>query len=205
MGVQVAVLDPLPMFRRGAEALLSAAGYVVETPDDALAWARRVQRGVVLLTLDGEDAWRLLGEVTRLHPIRSVIAVVDGGAVQLALRAVHTGAQSVVPRQLTAEALTRAVDAAVAGQSVLPAEVLAALRESAAPRTSTGSPLSREQVSWLSELADGTTVARLARRVGYSERAMFRHLRDTYQQLGVRDRTQAILRAQEQGWFADPD
>jgi DNA-binding CsgD family transcriptional regulator len=57
-------------------------------------------------------------------------------------------------------------------------------------------------VSWLRQLAAGSTVAQLANQAGYSERAMFRLLQGLYQQLGARNRVEALLRAQQLGWLS---
>jgi DNA-binding CsgD family transcriptional regulator len=61
--------------------------------------------------------------------------------------------------------------------------------------------ISDREIEWLRTLAAGSTVARLAEGVGYSERAMFRLLRDLYQRLGVKSRTEALMLAQQQGWL----
>jgi DNA-binding CsgD family transcriptional regulator len=53
----------------------------------------------------------------------------------------------------------------------------------------------------LRQLAAGATVAQLADRAGYSERAMFRLLHALYRQLGARSRIEAILHAQTSGWL----
>jgi DNA-binding CsgD family transcriptional regulator len=44
-------------------------------------------------------------------------------------------------------------------------------------------------------------VVRLADRAGYSERAMFRLLRQLYLRIGARNRTEALMRAHERGWL----
>jgi DNA-binding CsgD family transcriptional regulator len=41
----------------------------------------------------------------------------------------------------------------------------------------------------------------LAEQAGYSERAMFRLLKNIYSRLGVRNRTQALMLAKDQGWL----
>jgi hypothetical protein len=56
-------------------------------------------------------------------------------------------------------------------------------------------------VGWLRELSIGTTVGQLATGAGYSERMMFRRVRDLYTHMGVRTKMEALLMAQEQGWF----
>ena len=53
----------------------------------------------------------------------------------------------------------------------------------------------------LRELARGTTVGRLAADVGYSERMMFRLLRELYARLGAGNRTDALVKAQAKGWL----
>jgi hypothetical protein len=50
-------------------------------------------------------------------------------------------------------------------------------------------------------LASGRTVSQLAEQSGYSERAMFRLLRKVYVRMQVRNRTEALLRARQQGWL----
>ena len=50
-------------------------------------------------------------------------------------------------------------------------------------------------------LASGRIVSQLAERSGYSERAMFRLLRKVYVRMQVRNRTEALLRARQQGWL----
>jgi DNA-binding NarL/FixJ family response regulator len=55
------------------------------------------------------------------------------------------------------------------------------------------------EVSWLRALASGETVAALGRRLGYSEREMYRRLHRLYTQIGARGRTDALLRAAKSG------
>jgi len=61
--------------------------------------------------------------------------------------------------------------------------------------------LSEQRLSWLCRLAAGSTVAELADAAGYSERAMFRILRQLYRDMGVENRMQAVLLARELGWL----
>jgi DNA-binding NarL/FixJ family response regulator len=193
--LHIAVVDPLPLFRQGAAAVLSAAGHRVETPDDALAWSQSRRHAVVLLTLAERPDWTLL---TRMHNESSVAVVAmlqdlhPGG-----VRAVHLGARSVLPRACDAVTLVRTVEATASGQSVLPADVL----DSVVGEGHSGLRVSEQQMGWLTLLAAGSTVAEVAAQAGYSERAMFRILKQLYQEIGVEGRMQAVLRAQELGWI----
>ncbi|WP_432973473.1 DNA-binding response regulator [Dactylosporangium sp. CA-233914] len=199
--MRLAVIDPLPMYRQGVVSVLSAAGHVVETPDDLLAWLRRGHDGLVLLTLDTSTSWDALGRLRAATNEYPVIAMLAEESAAAGAKAVRAGARSVLPRGTSAAVLTRTVEATAGGQAVLPAEVVAALLSGVASTDRGESMLTAEQRVWLRYLADGMTVARLAEQVGYSERAMFRLLQTLYRRLGARTRIQAIVRAQEQGWL----
>lgn len=190
------------MYRQGVAAVLSTAGHVVESPADVLAWVRQEQRGVVLLTLVREQDWELLGRLHDAGGGHGVIALIAEESIVLGTRAVRAGARSVLPREVTAAVLRRTVEATFDGQAVLPAGVLTALATGAHRADVGPQTLSPQQLSWLRQLAEGMTVAELADRAGYSERAMFRLLQALYREMGVSTRIQAIVRAQERGWLA---
>ena len=80
--MDLAVIDPLPMYRHGVIAVLSAAGYQVGIPTDPLDWARESHAGLMLLTLANATDWNLLGRVRQDAPERSVIAVFERGSRQ---------------------------------------------------------------------------------------------------------------------------
>ena len=63
--------------------------------------------------------------------------------------------------------------------------------------------LGARRVDRLQTMAKGRTVAQLARAVGYSEREMFRLLRQLYDRMGVRNRTEALLKAAQCGLLAE--
>jgi DNA-binding NarL/FixJ family response regulator len=196
--MNLAVIDPLPMYQQGVVAVLSAAGYQVDAPPDPLGWAHRTD-GLILLTLATSADWDLL---TRLHtetPQQHVIAVLPENSAGLGARAVRAGACSVLPREVTAAVLCRTVEATIGGQAVLPAAVATVLATGLVGAGDTVPVIAAEHLAWLRHLAAGMPVALLAQRIGYSERATYRLLRHLYQQLGVRNRIEAIVRAKDQG------
>ncbi|MDN3354172.1 hypothetical protein [Actinomadura sp. DC4] len=203
MTVPVAVVDPLPMYRQGVVAVLSAAGHAVETPSDVLEWVRRVDRSMVLLTIESECSWDVLRQLHDVSVAHLVIALLEERSPTLGAAALRAGASSVLWRAVTAATLRRTVEATIDGQTVLPAAVTAVLTAGSVAGGATGWSPQLEQVAWLRQLAAGTTVARLAVQAGYSERAMFRLLRALYDHMGVGSRTEAIIRAQELGWLVD--
>jgi DNA-binding NarL/FixJ family response regulator len=200
--VEVAVVDPLPLFRDGAVAALTAGGHAVKTPRDVLAWARETPSAMVLLTVQGEADWVLLAKLAQIGSVpHLVVVLLANDSAAAGVRAVRSGARSVLARHVSAEELQRSVSATIDGQAVLPAVVLAALVAGTRVDTGQADIVSAEKLSWLRALAAGSTVAQLAGQVGYSERAMFRLLRSLYHDMGVGGRVEALMRAQEQGWL----
>ncbi|HEV2633602.1 MAG TPA: response regulator transcription factor [Actinocrinis sp.] len=205
MALHLAIVDPLPVFRHGMRAVLSAAGYTVDVPDDVALWAHERQNCLVLLSLCVGRDWEVLAQLCTGGAGRLIIALVDDGSGLLGARAVRTGAHSVLPRSVSTGSLERAVAATLDGEAVMPAAVAQVLADGVRPGSEPagGPALSPEQLSWLRRLAEGSTVARLAGEAGYSERAMFRLLQTLYRKLGARNRIEAVLRAQELGWLRD--
>ncbi|MET8354531.1 DNA-binding response regulator [Micromonospora sp. NPDC005206] len=199
--MHLAVIDPLPMYRQGVVAVLSAAGYQVEVPADPVNWARRSRSDLVLLTLATTGDWDLLGRLRDIAPAQQVIAVLTEESAGLGVRAVRAGARSVLHREVTPVALRRTVEATIDGQTVLPAAVAVILAGGAVAAEETRQAITAAELTWLRHLAAGMTVAELSRIAGYSERAMFRLLQGVYRQLGARSRIEAIVRAQERGWL----
>jgi DNA-binding NarL/FixJ family response regulator len=202
MSIRIAVSDPLPLFRRGVMAILGDAGYELEAPEDLLAWIGEEQRRVVVLTLQTPKDWALLSRLQEADADVVVVALLPDASTAAYVQAVMAGAAAVLPRDASIEAVQRVFRAAIRGQSLLPAEVVRALASPSGPTAETAqdAPSVRE-IEWLRELASGATVARLASRAGYSERAMFRLLRDLYARLRVRNRTEALMLARERGWL----
>ncbi|WP_370384957.1 response regulator transcription factor [Catenulispora sp. GAS73] len=199
----MAIVDPLPVYRHGIGAILSAAGHTVEAPNDALVWADNRRDCLLLLSLCTEHDWGLLAQLSTSVVGRFLIALVDDDSGLLGARAMRNGAHSVLPRDVSIRSLERAVAATIDGDAVMPAEVARVLADSVRPASAQSEPaLSAEQLSWLRLLAGGSTVARVAREAGYSERAMFRLLQTLYRKLGAESRIEAVLRAQELGWLS---
>jgi DNA-binding NarL/FixJ family response regulator len=202
VAVQVAVVDPLPLFRHGAVAALTAAGHAVQTPNDVVEWVRQAEGAVVLLTVQAEEDWAILAQLGDVgSTAHSVVVLLLDESAGAGVRAVRAGASSVLSRQVSVEVLQRTVAATIDGQAVLPEPVVAALVAGVGVNAVRQGVLSAEKLAWLRALAAGSTVAQLADQVGYSEREMFRLLRSLYRDMGVRGRVEALMRAQEQGWL----
>jgi DNA-binding NarL/FixJ family response regulator len=200
MPFPIAVHDPLPLLRRGAVTTLRDAGFDADSPDDLGAWADASGRKVVLLTLDSPEDWLLLRKLPRGGHHVAVIALVADADIRTSVQAVLAGADGVLPRECTPEALCDAALRASDGVGLLPISVLRALaHEGPGPARRGGGPLTDGEVDWLRGLSQGLTVRQLAERAGYSERTMYRLLRCMYGHLRAKTRTEALMKAHDQG------
>ena len=197
MRIRVAVVDPLPLCGRGVVAALADLGYPADTPDDVWAWLSGTSGQAVVLGVVADRDWRLLAELHEARPALPVLAMLDRPDVRGYVRAVRAGAAGAVARTGTPSALQQAFTALVNGQVLVPAEVMRAL---AADDRGEPAP-SDQELAWLRQLARGSTVAALARSAGYSERMMFRRLRELYGRLPARNRTEALIHARDNGWI----
>jgi DNA-binding NarL/FixJ family response regulator len=203
MLVRIAVSDPLPVYQHGLIAMLGEAGFSPEAPDDLLAWAGQEQRQVVVMTLRSPEDWSLVAALRRRRMDLVIVAVLEETTVPSYVRALIAGATAVVRRDASPAMMRRIFEDAVNGMSLLPVDVVRVLASADEPSGTDegGVALSHREVEWLRELASGATVAKLAEKAGYSERAMFRLLKNLYSQMGVQGRTQALMLAKERGWL----
>lgn len=199
MSVRVAVSDPLPMFRQGVMACLEDVLVEPETPTDLRTWARGTDHRVILLTVQAAEEWDLLSELCQERGDLIVVAVLEEASVAGYLRAISAGAVTAIPRTVSMTKLRVVFQAAVEGSTLLPTEVVRALADRSAQAVAEY-PSTRE-IGWLRDLANEVSVSRIAESAGYSERMMFRLLRDLYTRLGARNRTEALMLARDREWI----
>ncbi|MGH9380716.1 MAG: hypothetical protein ACRD2Z_08905 [Thermoanaerobaculia bacterium] len=105
---------------------------------------------------------------------------------------------NVLPLRARPEILVEAIRAAVRGMVIMSAEVVRRVLASASVRP-IPEWLSDPEVALLARLACGATIETLTREFGYSERAMYRRLKQLCQRLGVSGRVDAIGLAAQWG------
>lgn len=195
---KVTVVGGSPIWQRGMAGTAEEAGYRVTVAEGLSAWAPSAEREcIVVAALGGLDGFR---ERHRYVPILAVLETVDVASVADAIRA---GATGVLGADDSPDQMMMAIDRAIDGRVILPADVVAAMARLVPEESDTSSWVSPDEVGWLRFMAAGGTVADLAEDIGYSERAMFRQLKSLYQRLGVRNRTEALLWASQRGLLAD--
>jgi DNA-binding NarL/FixJ family response regulator len=193
--VRVAVVDRAPAYRRGLELALSEAGYKVEHPSDMERWAEGTGTRALVATCRSSGEARRLALMRARGPDAVAVALLREDSPVAYREVLETGVESAVARDASLDCIVEVVGAAIDRRTVLPTHVARTL----ARGEEQNDTIDAQHADWLRALARGTTIEDLAESVGYSERAMYRQLRQLYERLGARSRTDALLQALRRG------
>jgi len=204
--IRVLIVDDHKVVRQGLERLMAAWDEVevVGSAGDAMeAVALYAERrpDVVLMDLgmpgqiDGVEAIR---RITAADPGARVVVLTSHPDREHIDRALDAGASGYVLKHVAADEIERAVRAAARGECPLDPKAARALLE----RRTTHDPidgLSEREREVLALVGRGLPNKQIARRLGIAERTVKGHLTNVYRQIGVSDRVQAVLWAQDHG------
>lgn len=215
MVIRVLLVDDQALFREGLNTLLSLQQDIVIVGEagngrEALDAAVVLRPDVILMDLrmpilDGVAATRRLKELA--HPARVIVLTTfdDDETIFDGLRA---GAVGYLLKDVSSEKLIEAIRAAARGESFLQpsitAKVLAEFnrledRAPVKPMADLVEPLSDRELEILQQVAVGDSNKEIAARLFITEGTVKNHVTNILGKLGVRDRTQAALRAREMG------
>ncbi len=218
MRIRVLLVDDQALFREGLHTLLSVwpdLEVVGEAGNgqEALDAAARLKPDVVLMdlrmpVLDGVAATRRLLEKMPQVKIIVLTTFDDDDHVFDGLRA---GAVGYLLKDVPSEKLVEAIRAAAAGQSFLQPSVAAkvvaeftrltavAQETAVSPPNALVEPLSEREQEILALVATGASNKEIAGELFIAEGTVKNHVTNILGKLGVRDRTQAALKAREIG------
>jgi DNA-binding NarL/FixJ family response regulator len=211
MTVRVLLVDDQALFREALATLLEVRpeiDVVGEAADGEQALRRVVatRPDVVLMdlrmpVLDGIAATRRLRAE---HPGVRVLALTTFDGDEEVFAALRAGAVGYLLKDVSGDRLVEAVLAAARGESVLQpsvaAKVVARVAEMPEPAAEpVASPLSDRELEVLRHLAHGRSNREIAAVLFLSEGTVKNHVTSVLSKLGVRDRTQAALRAHRLG------
>lgn len=215
MNIRVLLVDDQTLFREGLETLLSVHKDIqvvggASDGQEALEVATKVQPDVILMdvrmpVLDGVRATRRLKEIL---PQCRVIVLTTFDDDEYVFDALRAGAVGYLLKDVASAQLVEAIRAAARGESILEPSVAAKVIaeftrvSSMLPTTQKEQlvePLSEREREILGLIARGDSNKEIANQLFITEGTVKNHVTHILGKLGVRDRTQAALRARELG------
>jgi len=215
MRIRVILADDQALFREGLDTLLSVHKDIeivgqASNGQEAVDLALRVHPDVILMDmqmpiLNGIGATRRLKQSLPECRVIMLTTFNDNESVFDALRA---GAVGYLLKDVGSAQLAESIRATSRGESILDPSVAAKVVaefsrvSSMVPSTSSEvlpEPLSEREIELLSLLASGSSNKEIAETLFITEGTVKNHVTHILGKLGVRDRTQAALRAKELG------
>ena len=212
--IRVLLVDDQALFRESLGLLLAAQPDLrvvgeAANGEEALRRTAALRPDVVLMDLlmpilDGVAATRRL---LAAHSATQVLVLTTFDDDEYIFEALRAGAVGYLLKDVSGERLVEAVRAAARGESALQPAVaarvvaeFARLTDPARPRPQPlAEPLSERELEVLRLLATGASNREIADRLFIAEGTVKNHLTSILGKLGVRDRTQAALKARELG------
>lgn len=215
MAIRVLLVDDQALFREGLDTLLSVHKDIqvvgqASNGQEAIEAAAKVHPDVVLMDmrmpiLDGVRATRLLKQAL---PQCRVIVLTTFDDDEYVFDALRAGAVGYLLKDVASARLVEAIRATARGESILEPSVAAKViaeftRVSSmvpsAQMEQLVEPLSERELEILALIARGYSNKEIASQLFIAEGTVKNHVTHILGKLGVRDRTQAALKARELG------
>lgn len=203
--IRVMLVDDHTLVRAAVRQALEApdVSLVAEcaTAEEALILAPQVRPDVLLLDiqLPGMDGVALVRELAPRLPLTKIVMLTMSGADRDLLEAVRNGAVGYLTKDISPDALLRAVRSAWAGEMAIPRKMAARLVQRLAASSphagDSGDPaiegLTRRETEVLRYLAEGRTDHEIAEALTISTRTVETHVGSILHKLGARNRADA--------------
>ena len=205
--IRVVLADDHPVVIAGLRALLgSLAGFdVVGEASDGASVVREVQLtrpDVVLMDvrMPGTDGLEATRRIRALAPETAVLMLTMLDDDETVLAAMRAGAQGYLLKGAGQDELARALRGVVAGEAIFgPGVAARMLQHFAESRSGPFPQLTDRERQILDLIAGGLRNHAIAERLGLSPKTVANHISSIFSKLQVTDRSEAIVRAREQG------
>ncbi|NJD58112.1 MAG: DNA-binding response regulator [Anaerolineales bacterium] len=198
------IVDDHPMVRSGLKDFLAVYDWMEPVGEaqngiEAVDFCREQEVDVVLMDLvmpliNGSEATRRILALGK--PIK-VIVITSFHEHDLVQQALKAGASSYLLKNVSADELANAIQAAHGGYSILAPEATRALIHTDCPEPRLGNDLTQTERRILAALTEGMTNEEISRQLSISVSTVKFHLTNIFSKLGARNRVEATSLALE--------
>lgn len=209
---RVLVSDFVPVYGHGLVELLGSSEGITASfsVSDALSLSAEVvstQSNIVILGTDDspEDVAEFVSKLRLVSAALQVLVVVDPDDGPRVGELMRTGSINLLSRRASLVEVVDTVRAAAAGRSIVPADIAPRMLDelSVAVRRAESrwlpGGLTRRELEVLSHVADGLPNRDVARILHISENTVKNHMRNIHEKMGVKTRTEAVVKAAKDG------
>ena len=212
---QVLIIDDHPGVGQALALLLSLHDIetsVAASPEEGLALLDQRAYGLVIQdmnfsadTTSGAEGEQLFRAIRTRRPDLPVILLTTFDDTAAFDEAVRAGAKGFLLKAISPETLAQALRDVHAGGTALRPSLTTRMEARSSERAFTAAdhpdPLSPKELQVLRLVASGRSNTEIASLLGNSEGVIKNHCSAIFSKMGVRDRTQAVLRAIDLGWI----
>jgi DNA-binding NarL/FixJ family response regulator len=198
--MKILLVDDHALFRAGLRMLLTticpdATTFDAGSVSDAIAIAKanpELELCLLDLSFKNESGLSGLTNIKEAAPQAAVVVVSSADDSATIRACLDGGAMSFIPKSLGPDVLTRALQHVLRGTVYLPEQIMNATDGASARPTLTG-----RQRDVLRCLSRGLPTKLIARELSLSEHTVKEHIASLFQVLGVRNRTEAVIRGSQ--------
>jgi DNA-binding NarL/FixJ family response regulator len=208
--IRLLVVDDHAVVRAGLERLLASFDDVelvglAEDGEEAVALSAELRPDVVLmdLAMPGLNGIEATRRIVAARPETQVVVLTSFSDRLGILGALDAGAVGYLLKDAEPEDLMRGIRAAAQGESPLAPKAAKAVLAARSERRPVEQFTDRER-DVLTLIAAGLPNKQIAQRLGISEKTVKGHVTSIFRRIGVDDRTQAALWAQQHGLVEGP-
>ena len=203
------IVDDQSLFRAGLVRLLDEdprVEVVGQAGDglEAVKQAAKLKPDVILMDLKmpGQDGIEATRQINEADPTINVVVLTTFETDSQVIQALKAGARGYVLKDSTPDAIVSSIIAVMSGERVMAGAVANRVLDML---TGTSTPkqfydgLTNREIEILKLLANGMANKQIAYRLKISEKTVRNHVSNTYEKLGIFDRSQAVLYAVKKG------
>jgi len=206
---KILIIDDHPLFRESLTGILSkidvddeeTAVFQAENALSALSIIEKNTDLKLILTdidMPGMDGIALLQKLRTLLPDTTVVMISGSESYEDVQQALKLGAKGYIQKNAETPVLLAALQLVLAGGTYIPPLILET-QKSSIPSTNVSMNLTERQMEILTYLKQGLQNKIIAHELDLSEATVKVHVRHIFSVLGVKNRTQAVQKAQEIG------